>query len=736
MSEELLLKSGLNDTSVSIIKEFLNCSKLSLNQMQIDFLNDGFLQKDRIIVSAPPASGKTLTAFFKYLKNLESGKKRMIYLVPYLRMKRELVDRLAKLEKFGLTATDDFEPYDEGKAQILVSTYSSIDSLLLHGKELVSDFIILDEFDMVTDDLQGTKTEGVIARILRKSVIPALYAISGTIGSPDLVQKWLNCETFSSNFRPGDFKKQVIEFPFFKDQSEIIEQIFNSQINEKNPMLVFYYDTNRCRKTAVRLSKERAAQAVRGNKDIAVGVSEILASCDITNELNDQIECLNNGLAFYFSRIQPQCKEIIEGLLEKNVLDIVFTTPALARGINMPVRTVVLPYPYKFSTTSGTTPISRAEIEQILGRAARPPFQAKGSGIIVSTTPAKTEQFNRLISGKLEPMSSKFLQSAAKKGRTLNSSKLAIEIIKEAKMKNSPETELVRTFDGYLFMEEIPNKEYVYRVVQGLIQLLLKSGLLEKNIDNEIITPEIVDIVVDNGIDNIPTIICLINLSKQIANSELKVNTGHVLSTILYQLCLRLPHFGMRTVKGVYNPETVKRYVVGKTQIEPERIDDEHQLFMALDLYYHGTPLEKIEKDFGIESDSVPFAAGMVSQQLSLLAKLIVHQSMGSIELQNFSDFLEISASVIKKGLPYQVLPFGELIERLGRKTALNILTKYRSEQELLRVLSDESRTEKEFKDIEGIGKVLGQRIVEKRKDLIANMQRKITLWGTYNSEP
>jgi hypothetical protein len=256
---------------------------------------------------------------------------------------------------------------------------------------------------------------------------------------------------------------------------------------------------------------------------------------------------------------------------------------------------------------------------------------------------------------------------------------------------------------------------------------------LEKNLDEEIITPDIVDIVIDSGIDNIHTMICLINSSKEIVNEKMEIHTGHVLSAILYQLCLNFTNFSMRTIKGKYDNEKVQRYIVERTQIEPKKIDNEHRLFMALDLYYNGTPLEKIENNYGIESDAIPYFSNIIAQDLVLLGKLITKQSMGNSDLQNFSDFLEISSSVIKKGLPYQVLPFGELIERLGRKTALNILEKYRSEQELLKVLSDESRTEKEFKEIEGIAKILGQRIIEKRKELIANLQRKITLWGTYN---
>ena len=735
MSEKVLLEHGFNYTIVSIIKELLDVKTLTLNKMQVEFLQRGFLERDKVIISAPAASGKTLAVYLKYAKNIENGKKRMVYLLPYLRMRKEVLSKLAKWKKVGIVSTDDFDTYEEGKAQILVSTYSSIDFLLLHGKKLRSDFFVFDEVDMVADDLQGTKTEGVISRIIRESEVPALFAISATIGSPELVEKWLGCTTFTSDFRPGNFKKQVNEFPLGKEQFEIIEEIFHSPINEEKPMLVFNYNTSRCRQMALKLAKYREKKGAKvANKDVAEGIKEIISECDITSEVNEQVTCLNNGVAFYFARLQPQCKEVVERLLEKDVLDIVFTTPALARGINMPVRTVVLPYPFKFSKTLGMVPISRAEIEQMLGRACRPPFHEKGFGILVSTSPDRTKQLNEIISGKLEPMSSKFLQSAPKKGRVLNKPMLAVEVIKEAKMQNQLETRLVRMFDSYLFMQEVKDKEGLYKILQGLMEVMMKANLLEKNIDGEIVTPEIVDIVIDNGIDDVGRMLCMINLSKDIVDNKLNIMSGHILSTILYQLCMSYSSFGMGTVKEKYDYQKVQKYVTEKTQIEPKKVDNEHRLFMALDLYANGTTLEKIEEEFGIEPDAVPYVSETVSGDLFLLGKLIAKQCMGDRDKLNFCDFLEMCASMIKKGLPYQVLPFAEIIERLGRKTALRILQKYGSGSEVLKVLADEKQTEKEFKEIDGIGKILGQRIVDKRKELIRNLQRKITLWGTFAS--
>jgi len=735
MSESLLREHGINDEHIRIIAEILGGKDLTLNPMQDAFVKNGFLEKDKVVISAPPASGKTLLVHLKYAKNLKNGKKRMVYLLPYARIRRELLRKLAKWEKAGIISTDDYDVYEQGKAQIFVATYASIDSLLLRGKKPTSDFFVFDEIDMVADDLQGIRTESSISRIIRESEISTLFALSATIGSPELVESWLGCTTFTSDYRPGDFQKKVVLYPPEKEQFEIIQEVFRSPDNKEEPMLVFYYNTVRCRQMAAKLAQYRAGRTVKTtNRDIEQAVKEIVGGCDITAELNDQIKCLNFKVAFYYARLQPQCREVIERLFESNLLDVVFTTPALARGINMPVRTVVIPSPFKFSPLLGNVLISRAEIEQICGRAGRPPFQDKGFGVLVSTSGSTVKQLEERAYGNLEKMSSKFLQSSPRKGRTLSHYRLAIEVIKEAKMQKRSETQLAKLFESYLFMQEIKDKDGFYKILQDITSQLMKAGLLDKNIDQEIITPEVVDIVIDYGVDDLSRMLRLINLSKDIVDNTLPIFSGHVFSDILCVLCKNYSQ-GIGTIKDRYDPGRIKKYVTERTLTEPPKIDNEHRLFTALDLYSAGTSLEKIEETFGLEADSIPYIAdNMVSQDLILLKKLVEHQCMGDRNKLNLCDFLEMYANITRRGVPYQVLPFVELIDRMRRNAALKILEEYGSERELLKVLADEKRTSEEFIAIEGIGKTFSQRIIEKRKDLIANLQRKITLWGTFSS--
>jgi hypothetical protein len=53
MSENLLQEHEINDEHIAVIKSILGIKKLTLNPMQVDFIKNGFLETDKLIISAP-----------------------------------------------------------------------------------------------------------------------------------------------------------------------------------------------------------------------------------------------------------------------------------------------------------------------------------------------------------------------------------------------------------------------------------------------------------------------------------------------------------------------------------------------------------------------------------------------------------------------------------------------------------------------------------------------------------
>ena len=144
--------------------------------------------------------------------------------------------------------------------------------------------------------------------------------------------------------------------------------------------------------------------------------------------------------------------------------------------------------------------------------------------------------------------------------------------------------------------------------------------------------------------------------------------------------------------------------------------------------------MEIIEEQFGLASESIPYIArNVVSRDVILLKALVENLCLGGRNKLNLCEYLEMWANILNRGVPYQVLPFAQLIDRLGKKTALNILKEYGQAPVILKVLADETSIKREFMKVTGISSTLSQRILDKRKELIMNLQKKIKLWGTFS---
>src|SRR3989338_9915473 len=88
-----------------------------LNPLQEKALAEGLLSQDRVVVSAPTASGKTLLALIKILDNYRKTKTKALYIVPLRALASEKHDEFVeKLSPHGLSiaiSTGDFDSSSE-----------------------------------------------------------------------------------------------------------------------------------------------------------------------------------------------------------------------------------------------------------------------------------------------------------------------------------------------------------------------------------------------------------------------------------------------------------------------------------------------------------------------------------------------------------------------------------------------------------------------------------------------
>ncbi|PIZ91343.1 hypothetical protein COX86_00155, partial [Candidatus Micrarchaeota archaeon CG_4_10_14_0_2_um_filter_60_11] len=115
------------------------------NPMQAKALAEGFLDAERVVVSAPTASGKTLLALMAIVDNYEKTRTKAVYVVPLRALaaeKRE--DFKEKLHSFGITVGLSTGELDSSSGHlhafdVVVCTSEKMDSLFRHGAPWLKD---------------------------------------------------------------------------------------------------------------------------------------------------------------------------------------------------------------------------------------------------------------------------------------------------------------------------------------------------------------------------------------------------------------------------------------------------------------------------------------------------------------------------------------------------------------------------------------------------------------------
>ena len=91
------------------------------------------------------------------------------------------------------------------------------------------------------------------------------------------------------------------------------------------------------------------------------------------------------GLAFHNASLSLQDRSIVERLFRDLRVRVLCTTSTLAMGINLPARLVVIKSTQSYKgSMRGYQEYSRIEIDQMMGRAGRPPFDSQGTVVIMT----------------------------------------------------------------------------------------------------------------------------------------------------------------------------------------------------------------------------------------------------------------------------------------------------------------------------------------------------------------
>ena len=114
---------------------------------------------------------------------------------------------------------------------------------------------------------------------------------------------------------------------------------------------------------------------------------------------------LPQGVAFHNASLSPQDRSIVEDLFLALKVKVLCTTSTLAMGINLPARLVIMKSTQCYrGPRKGYQEYTKIEIDQMTGRAGRPPFDTHGTVVIMTEKHNFSHYNNSSLS--LEPLES------------------------------------------------------------------------------------------------------------------------------------------------------------------------------------------------------------------------------------------------------------------------------------------------------------------------------------------
>jgi helicase len=463
-------------------------------------LSKGVMNGNNILVTTPTSSGKTLIGLMGMI-NILSKRKKIVYLTPLKALASEKFNEFKIIKDLSCFKNRKIEiaistgDYDSSGTElidkdIIILTNEKMDSILRHDSNWIFDvgLFIIDEIHLLTERERGPTLEIILTKIKLMPQRPQIIGISATISNSDEIADWLKCEPIQSKWRPTELIEGVYNYgkvtmnngTTFEidnigvaDNSSggIIGLAMDSITNDGGQSLVFAETRKRtvslAKKTSDIVLKSLDKSSILSAQKIG---AEILKQGDDT-ELNRTLSStVTKGVGFHHAGLGLKSRQIVEDAFRKGIIKILFATPTLAAGVNLPARRVVITsifrYDYEYG---GNVPLSVLQYKQLCGRAGRPAYDKYGEAIIITDSRTNPEDlYNHFVLGEPEPIVSQLMNETALRVHVLGVIASRPKILK---------SELLYFFEE-TFLSKYHRNETISFEIDSLLHYLHDEGLI------------------------------------------------------------------------------------------------------------------------------------------------------------------------------------------------------------------------------------------------------------------
>ncbi len=347
-----------------------------------------------LLVASPTASGKTFIALAAIVNNLDGGK--AFYTAPLRSIAQEKYRDFKVLEELGYKVKVSVGDYTEGapRADVVITTYEKLDSILRNEPGLHREIqvLVVDEIHYIGDPSRGPGLESLLARILSLGA-PQIVALSATVPNAVEIAKWLGAKPIISNWRPVPLREGVYRdgtIYYADGTARHIEQAtgihpLDLAIDASRgggQTIVFTQSRRRAAQLALKSAKHGDKLGYR--EDLAREAARLVKQGEGPASLREELaKIISHGVAYHHAGLSSRQRQIVEQAFRESGIGLIYATPTLAAGVNLPARRVVVEDYYRFEE-GWRRPISVSEYKQLAGRAGRPGLDPYGEAVIIA----------------------------------------------------------------------------------------------------------------------------------------------------------------------------------------------------------------------------------------------------------------------------------------------------------------------------------------------------------------
>lgn len=665
-------------------QELFNNSDYELYRHQEEAIRE-LKNGENVIVSVPTASGKTLIAYTaiyeKFLK-----KQRSVYMVPLRALASEKFQELKKLRKLGLKVSIAAGDYDESpqiirRSDVVVATSEKLDSMLRHDPSVAYDIglLVADEVHLIGDPGRGPTEELVLTTVSHINPDTNTLCLSATMTNHEEISQWTGSVAVVSDFRPVPLTRGIIfhKTLILEDEStesleggDDIGSLIQKHVSTGGQLLIFVNSRKRA---------EDLASTYADRMDLKLDNKVKEGQQEEEQDIYDSMigDLISKGIAFHHAGLSNRQRDLIENLFRERKLKVLFATPTLAAGVNLPARAVIVRDMTRF--TGGYSQfIPNMEVNQMVGRAGRPGFDTEGFAYLYAASEKTLDRSREVFMSEPDPILSSM-------GSDYIVRRTVLALVSMGICRN--QNEIVSFFSGTLYAFQNGNNFFETHVPPA-VDFLVENDFMTVN-GSEYRATEFGKIVSDLYIDPMSAVILREYLSKK-----------HSEDSALFHLC-KTPDMNTIPYRNADYSE-VDDYL---TEIDEEAMTEEDlssaKTAIVLKEWINEVPIRSIEEKFRIgygDIQSRVSIADWMSYALSRLSQRFKPEIHVDLENLNFR---------IKEGVREDIIPL-TLIPRVGRVRARRL---YQSGLKSIEMIADSEQSR--ISSIYGFSKKLSDQVIQ-----------------------